>query len=209
MALRAIVGSVLLAAAATAQAADPTGWYGGVSLGRAPSMVEAGAWDPSVPGCGSTPAQASVVCQEFGRKAHLGYDFSNGLAVEARYADLGKAKASVTTAASLAGGLSGDARSAGLNLDLLGNLAVARDLALVGKVGLMFADAGADGAGNVSLSDSWRHALPGVGLGLNYSLARSLGLRAAWEKYYRLGTADASGRGDVDQLMLGVDLKFR
>jgi OOP family OmpA-OmpF porin len=192
-------------------AEESVGWYGGVSLGRSKFGASQTGIDNALASGGIGGLNSSFDRQDTAYKARLGYDFSNGLAVEAGYADFGKAIYGGNFSSPVAGNLSGDVKASGFNVDLLGNLPVARDLAVFGKVGLMFSDTAADAAASgtsVSLSDKSSRALPGVGLGLNYTLTKSLGLRAEWEKYYRLGS-DVTGRGDIDQLSVGVNLKFR
>lgn len=206
---RLAVSLATLLWAAAVQAAEPGGWYGGVSLGRATFGIGPvgldGAAANGAPG-GSNSAQE---LQDSGYTARLGYGFSNGLAVEAGYVDQGKSNHAGAFAFPAGSGFGDGLKPAGFNVNVLGHLPVARDLAVFGKVGLLYSDGGDAAASGMSLSsgDKTSRALPGVGLGLNYSMTTSLGLRAEWEKHYRLGT-DLSGRGGIDQLSVGVNLKF-
>jgi OOP family OmpA-OmpF porin len=207
--LLCLVAGLLVSLAVTpARGADPAGWYGGISLGHAKFGIDQSAFDAPR---GDGGLRSSADRPDMGYKARLGYDFSNGLAVEAGYADFGKPNyGGGPSTPALAGSLAGDPKVGAFNVDVLGHLPVARDLAVFGKVGLLVSDSTADasaGTGSASLSERSSRALPGVGLGLNYAVTKSLGLRAEWEKYHRLGT-DLGSRSDIDQLSVGVNLKF-
>jgi len=47
-----------------------------------------------------------------------------------------------------------------------------------------------------------------LGLGAQYNLSKSVGLRAEWERYFDVGDADSTGEMDVDLISAGVVFKF-
>jgi opacity protein-like surface antigen len=46
-----------------------------------------------------------------------------------------------------------------------------------------------------------------VGLGAQYNLSKSVGLRAEWERYFEVGD-NTTGEMDIDLISVGVVYKF-
>jgi opacity protein-like surface antigen len=208
------VAAVLLSAGAVSlgwpvavQAGDAAGWYGGITLGHP-------AFGPDSMNSTRSPANGDGLSppsrdRDAAYAARVGYGFLNGFSLEAGYIDAGSADPGGRAMAPSRGVVASAIRAPGLNVNVLGGVPVARDLALFGKLGLLVPDGGVGDAGGLSsLGGRVSRSLPGVGLGLNYSVTGSLGLRAQWEKYHRPGF-DLDGRSSIDQLSVGVDLRFR
>jgi OOP family OmpA-OmpF porin len=47
-----------------------------------------------------------------------------------------------------------------------------------------------------------------LGLGGQYNLSKSVGLRVEWERYFKVGDQDTTGETDVDLISAGVVFKF-
>lgn len=189
---RMIAAAVVLAATASAQAAD---WYVGGSVGQS-----------RFPGdIGDAPAGFTITDVDrtgTGYKLLLGASLSPNLAVEGGYADLGKA--SVTLRGNGEGGGTGtlNVKGHGYFVDLVGKFPVAQNLALFGKLGVFHGKVKATG-GNASESDSGTSYKFGVGA--EYALAKNIAVRGEWERY-RFKAFDGSGNANL--LSVGVTFGF-
>ncbi len=189
---RMIAAAVVLAATASAQAAD---WYVGGSVGQS-------RFKDSV---GEAPAGTTITDIDrtgTGFKLLLGASLSPNLAVEGGYADLGKA--SITLRQNGEGGatVTGDVKGQGYFADVVGKLPVAQNWALFGKLGV-FRGKVKVAAGNNSDSDTGTSYK--VGFGAEYALAKNIAVRAEWERYRFKAFNDA---GNADLLSVGVTFGF-
>lgn len=191
---------------------QPSGWYGGFSVGRSQTDMDKAGTDAALASAGIGGISSSVKDNDTGYKIRLGYQFSPNWAVEGGYVDFGKFKYNASFTTPVAGTASGDIEASGWNLDARGSLPMGERFSAFGKVGLMYSTAEANvsiSAGGVGASDraKARKTVPGLGLGVEYAATKAFALRAEWERYFRLGNAD-TGEGDVDLLSVGLDLRF-
>jgi len=203
--------TISLLAFAGVASAQQSGFYGGISLGQAKANSSTGAFDNALTASGSISGLSSTLDnKDEGFKLRLGYQLSEIMAVEGGYVDFGKAKYSGTYTVPGAGSANGQMETRGVNFDLLRRLPINRDFSVFAKGGLLLSReeskvSSADGT--VATSNTATTLRPGLGLGAEYALSKSVGLRAEWERYYNVGNS-STGKGDVDLLSAGVNLRF-
>lgn len=203
--------TISLLALATAASAQQNGMYGGVSLGQAKINADATVLGNGLTAAGGIGGISSTIdSKDTGFKLRLGYQLSDHLAVEGGYVDFGKAKYSSTYTLPGAGSASGQTEASGVNFDVLGRLPVNRDFSVFGKAGVLLAHvetnvSSADGS--ASVSNKANTLRPGLGGGVDYALNKTVGLRAEWERYFKVGN-DSTGKSDVDLLSLGLNYRF-
>lgn len=201
--------AVLAVAAGPLAAADAAGWYGGLSLGLSKAPIDDARITSGLAVQGFATTSISDDERDIGYKILGGYRFNRYLALEGGYFDLGKFGFTATTVP--AGTLTGNIKVRGLNLDAVGILPITERFSAFGRVGLTYADVrGADtGTGAVTVLDpNPRKRDPNykVGVGIQYDVTESLGLRAEAERYR---IKDAVGnKGDVDLYSAGLIYRF-
>jgi OOP family OmpA-OmpF porin len=199
------------ACAGTAVAEQPTGWYGGASIGRSAATIDDAAIRSGLARSGLGTASIDDRDRDTGYKLFGGYQFGPYLGMEAGLFDLGSF--GYTARTTPAGTLGGDIRVQGLNLDLVGTLPLTDRFSLLGRVGVANTRTrgsfGATGAAAVpygSNSPSARATLPKLGVGVAYQFTESLSLRLEAERYR---IKDAVGhKGDVDMVSAGLVYHF-
>jgi OOP family OmpA-OmpF porin len=186
------------------------GWIGGLSVGQTISNVDDVRISRELQATGLTATTWDVSDHSLGFKLFAGYKFNKNFALEGGYFDLGKF--SYTTTTSPTGSLSGNIAVRGLNLDAVGMLPFSDKWVGLGRVGLNYAEA-RDGftstgavAGVTEVMPSKRALNLKVGLGLQYNLNDSVGMRAEWERY-RINDAVGS-LGDINMYSVGLVVKF-
>ena len=137
--------------------------------------------------------------RDTGYKFFGGYQFNKNFSLESGYFDLGNFDFTATTLP--AGTLNGKIRLKGLNLDVVGILPITEKFSAFGRAGLNYADArdsftGTGAVGVVNPNPSKRDMNYKFGLGLQYALTESLGIRAEAERY-RINDA-VGNKGDID-----------
>ena len=182
----AVLG-LLMGAGAMAQ--DSSYYYVGVGVGQTRGSLDTQRISDSV----ATPIGGAFTSQtlsgdrrDIGYKVFGGYQMNPWLGVELGYFDLGKQRFTNTTVP--AGALTGQLRSRGANLDLVGTLPVSSNLSALARVGVAYARTRADfsGTGAVSVtnpSPSDRSANLKLGVGLQYALNDAVLLRGEAERY--------------------------
>jgi OOP family OmpA-OmpF porin len=123
-----------------------------------------------------------------GGKIYGGYGFSPHVALEAGYADIGKA----TSAAD-------SLRGHGVFLDVVGTVPVTQSLSALGRIGA-FNGRARTGSG---ASDSGTDAK--YGLGLQYDLNKQAGIRGEWERYRFKAFGEKT---NSDMYSVGLNYKF-
>jgi len=148
--------------------------------------------------------------RDVGYKLYGGYKFNKNFAVEGGYFNLGKFgfTANTTTPGS---SFTGTAKFQGLNLDLVGILPFTEKFSAFGRAGFIYAEAKDtfSGTGAVTVNNPNPEKKEGsykYGLGLQYDLTRSLGLRAEWERY-RVNDA-VGNKGDISMFLVGLVYTF-
>lgn len=187
-------------------AARDSGWYGGINVGQSRAKIDDERIVNSLLGFGA--ATIADDDRDTGYKLFGGYRFNRNFAVEGGYFDLGKFGFTATVPA---GTLTGNIRLKGVNLDAVGILPLANRFSAFGRAGVNYAEAkdsfATTGAVVVNnLNPSKRDTNYKFGLGVQYDLTESLGLRAEAERYR---VNDAIGnRGDVDLYSVGLVYRF-
>jgi OOP family OmpA-OmpF porin len=213
--VRQLLGAGVMAfAAGTAAAAESgatPGWYGGASIGRSDFRLGGGEVDSALGGQGITSSSTIDDKRDTAYKLNLGYQFNRNFGIEGGYVDLGRSKFSSTTTAPGADTLSGEVKARGWTLEGVGTLPLGNGFSVFGKAGVLRADldfnAGSTGVVAVSNREKTTTSFT-YGLGAGYDISKSLGLRAEWNRYSRLGESATTGKGDVDLFSAGVVLKF-
>jgi OOP family OmpA-OmpF porin len=204
------LGLVALAAIACpfAVAADP-GWYGGANVGQSRANIDDARITSSLLGAGFTASSIVDDDRDIGFKLFGGYQFNRNFALEGGYFNLGKFGFTATTVP--AGTLTGDIKLQGVNLDAVGILPITDKFSAFGRAGLAYAQTrdSFTRTGAVTVTNpnpSKNDTNYKFGLGLEYALTPSLGLRAEAERY-RINDA-VGNRGDVDLFSVGLVFRF-
>lgn len=189
--------------------ADDSGWYLGGNAGLAQATIDDQGITAELLGNGFTTTAIRDNESDFGFKLFGGYQFSRYFALEAGYFNLSKFDFTATTVP--AGTLDGSIKLSGLNLDAVGRLPLGKRFSVFARGGVNYAEAkdrfSGTGAVNVVQPErDKRDANYKFGLGLQYDLTDSWGIRAEAERY-RIDDAVGS-KGDVDLLSLGLVYRF-
>ena len=164
-----------------AVAAD-SGWYGGLSGGLTTAKVNDERITSGLQSSGFTVTSVDKDENSFGLKLFGGYKINRNFAVEGGYFNLGKFG---YTANTTTGSQTGSAKYQGLNLDGVGMLPLTQKFSALGRVGLTYTQAKGtfSGVGVSEPSPSKTEANYKLGLGAQYDLTDSLGLRAEVERF--------------------------
>jgi len=150
------------------------GFYMGASVGT--TDADDGSVIPDLIDSGSVDGKDS------GFKIFGGYAFTQSLALEFAYLDLGKISYSGTF-----GGLpvtGGQIETTAFNFSAVGTLPLNPSFSLFAKAGVLFWDAKArDTTGGTPFSASDDGSDLSLGLGATYHFNKNLGLRAEWEQF--------------------------
>jgi OOP family OmpA-OmpF porin len=176
----AAIAALALAACGAASAADV---YLGASAGASDWSIQ------HVPG-------AAIDGDDYGYKVAFGAHLNPYLAVELGWADLGQATLTGT-------GISGDLKSKGAFIDLVGMLQTTQDWWLLGRIGAFNGEVKGQVTGVGSASD--RGTDLKFGLGAQFDVSKTVMLRAEWERY----RVDVFGEtSDVDLWSVGLSFRF-
>jgi OOP family OmpA-OmpF porin len=174
---------VLAAMAAGAQAGD---FYAGASIGATKWHLD-------------SEISSAFDTKDTGGKLFLGYGFNQNFALEGGYVNLGKAKAS-------GNGASATFKGDGFYTQAVGIAPINSDFSVFGKLGFVVAKVKFDGsAPGLTVSESKTSTQPTFGVGAQYNLSKTIGLRAEWERFR--GKIEDS-KGDADLLSVGVSFSF-
>jgi OOP family OmpA-OmpF porin len=201
----AVIGSQLAAAA------DDAFWYIGGSAGQSRAKIDELKIIDQLKTEGVATDVFSTDKRGTAYKLFGGYQLNKNYAVEAGYFDLGQFgySASATTPAGLK---TGTIKLRGVNFDVVGTMPVADKFSVLGRLGLNYTQAKDTftGSGAVPAPTTPTPSKSAVnykaGLGLQYDLTQSLGLRAEAERY-RINDA-VGNRGDINMFTLGVVYRF-
>ncbi len=194
-------------------------WYGGVNFGQTKAKNSTFCSDlASV----LDPGYSCGIDEKNGWRVYGGNQFMDNLAVEVGYVDLGTFTTKVN--GNQAGAPPGttvtsntDFKAKGYNLALVGILPVTKELSVIGRVGIFRWTAKVSGtasSGGVTVSNDAKATKAGnnpnnIGIGVNYNLTKSIGLRAEWERFTDVGEKDNTDITNVDMLSLGLVYTFQ
>jgi OmpA-OmpF porin, OOP family len=194
-----------------AMAADPdAGWIGGLNVGQSIANIDDVRIRQQLQTTGLRSPLWDVSDHDTAFKIFAGYKFNKNFALEGGYFDLGKF--AITTTTVPAGTLTGNIALRGINLDAVGMLPFNDKWSGFGRVGLNYAEA-RDGfastgavAGVTDTTPNNRALNLKVGLGLQYAINDTVGMRGEWERY-RINDAVGS-LGDINMYSIGLVVKF-
>jgi len=188
-----------------AAAAQPMGWYGGVSVGTA-TVSELDDVCGDVKSILDPGASCKTDDTDTGWKLYAGNRFNENLAVEFGFADLGQTTVKGSgTFFGVPAIVSGEWDTSAFFGAVVGVLPVSENFSLFGKAGLAYWDVDLKGAGG-SESDSGLGWMAGAGL--QFDINRTVGLRVEWENYFDVGDDNKTGQSDVQLLSAGVVFRF-
>ena len=189
--------------------AEDSNWYGGASIGQSRAKIDDERITASLLSTGLT---SSIVDdnRHTSYKLFGGYQLNKNFALEAGYFNLEQFGFTATTVP--LGTLTGTIKLKGFNLDVVGSMPVADKFSVLGRLGLNYAKAQdeftATGAVNSPTTPSPSKSAMNykAGMGLQYDLNKSLGLRAEAERY-RIDDA-VGNKGDINMFSLGFVYRF-
>ena len=123
-----------------------------------------------------------------GGKLYGGYEFNDNIAVEAGYADVGKAKSAA-----------GDVKGHGVYVDAVGKLPLSQSFSVLGRVGAFNGHSKSSTGGSDSGTDLK------YGAGLQWDMNKQASIRGEWERY-RFKTVGT--KADADMLSVGLNYRF-
>ncbi len=187
--------AVLLSAAIAAPAiADDSGWYVGLNVGGAR------VGDPV-----SGPVYTSTNTIVAGIQG--GYNFTKNWGAEIFYSGAGKFEAQNVTATSFSSG-----KTDVFGISAVGTLPIFDSFSLYGKLGLADARTSVSDSGIGSTWSSANRSALTYGLGMQYDVTSSFGIRLGWDRY-SLATSGGATAGSTDDYnsnvySLGAVYKF-
>jgi OmpA-OmpF porin, OOP family len=174
--------------------------YVGASVGQSKAKDGCTGLDPSNGFVGSCKDTDTAF------KVYGGAHFTRNWGAEIGYAYLGKTKADGIF---LGTPLSAEVKVSGIYLDGTGTLPIGDKFSIFGKLGAFawFLDSNASISGFGTGSDSANGVCLTYGIGVQFDITKSLGLRAEWEEFNKVGNND-TGKSDVSFGSVGIVYKF-
>jgi OOP family OmpA-OmpF porin len=201
---------VLAVTPSVTQAADSTGWYGDINLGRGNLKQKGGGIDDALSNQGLTTS-SSIKKHDVGYSLNLGYQFNPYFAVEGNYADLGKYKFDSSVSAPSADTVSGDYKVRGMGFSAVGILPLDEGWALFGKAGVMRSKVTLDASSTgIVATSGGSHTGTGAtyGTGVSYDFTKEIVGKAEWNRYQNVGDGATTGKSAIDLYTVGVGFKF-
>lgn len=151
----------------------------------------------------SCPAASTCDDTDTAWKIYGGLEVNEYIQMEVGYANLGEATFSGTP--------SGTADVHGMTMQVVGTFAINPRFSLIGRGGMNILNLELNGtiAGTPNNNEGDTDVAWSLGLGAQYNLSKSVGLRAEWERYFKVGDADTTGEIDIDLFSVGVVYTFR
>jgi len=190
--------------------AEDSGFYLGGNAGPTISHLDESGMTNRVAGPGLNITSITRDNNSIGYKLFGGYQFNNYLALEGGWFDLGRFNFRSTSTP--AGTLNGDMKFRGVNMDALLRFPISDQFSLFGRGGVTYAQTrdSFTSTGAIVLPanptpNKWAWN-PKYGVGLEYDVTPSFGIRAEAERY-RVNDA-VGGNGNVDLFSLGIIYRF-
>ncbi len=203
-----LVGCAVMSGALAAT--DDSFWYVGGNIGQSRAKIDDARIAAQLLGGGLATNSIANDDKNTAFKLLGGYQFNRNFALEAGYFDLGQFGYQATTTP--AGTLNGRIKLRGVNLDAVGILPVTEKFSAFGRLGVQYAQAqdNFNSTGAVATptnpNPSQRALNYKTGVGLQYDLTQSLGMRAEAERY-RINDA-VGNKGDINMFSLGLVYRF-
>jgi OOP family OmpA-OmpF porin len=191
-------------------ATDDSFWYVGGNIGQSRAKIDDARIAAQLLGGGLATNSIANDDKNTAFKLLGGYQFNRNFALEAGYFDLGQFGYQATTTP--AGTLNGRIKLRGVNLDAVGILPVTEKFSAFGRLGVQYAQA-QDNFNSTGAVPTPTNPNPNqtalnykTGVGLQYDLTQSLGMRAEAERY-RINDA-VGNKGDINMFSLGLVYRF-
>jgi len=187
-----------------------SGFYLGGNVGQSVSHLDESGMTNRVAGPGLSITSVNRDNRDIGYKLYGGYQANDYFSLESGWFDLGRHNFTSTTTP--AGSLIGNVKIRGMHLDAILRLPLTDQFSVFGRGGMTYAQS------RDSFSTTGALALPAnpnpnkwawnpkYGVGVEYDVTRSLGIRAEAERY-RINDA-TGGKGNVDLNSLGLIYRF-
>lgn len=194
---------------AAPQAFAQTGFYIGGNVGVTNSSTDNEEVNGALRSLGFTNASTTSDTSGTGFKAYGGYAFTQNVALEFGYFDLGKVTADSTV--SPPGTAHFDLKFKGFNVDVVGSLPVGSGFSLFGRVGIIHAEQKVNVSSTGSIvtlqpSSTYSKTSWKAGLGVEYLITGGLAVRAEGEIYNVPDGSDNTG--NISLLSLGLLYRF-
>lgn len=136
-------------------------------------------------------------------KIYGGLEVNEYISMEAGYVNLGEVDVS--------GAKSGTAEVHGMTIQMIGSYAINPSFSLIGRGGMNILNLEKNGtiAGTTNNNVGDTDVAWSLGLGAQYNLSKSVGLRAEWERYFKVGDEDTTGEVDIDLISASIVYTFR
>lgn len=185
------------------------GFYLGAGIGYTRATPD----NAGVLASSGAPAGSSISSDKssFGWKEYGGYQFNKNIALELSFADLGKYDFTFTRPGFTPA--TGKITINGFGISAVGILPLDNKFSLIGRLGGFYSTLNASTSINAftagtATSGKDRKFVPNFGVGANYELTKSLGLRAEIERFSGMGSSSKSIKTDVNLLSAGVYYRF-
>jgi len=154
----------------------------------------------------SCPAASSCDDTDTAWRIFGGLEMNEYISMEVGYTDLGEVKFSGATA--------GKAESNGMTIQLVGTYAFNPSFSLIGRGGMNILDFDVhtttldEEDTVVTFDEGDTDVAWSLGLGAQYNVNKSVGLRMEWERYFDVGDQHTTGQMDIDLFSAGLVYKF-
>jgi OOP family OmpA-OmpF porin len=140
----------------------------------------------------------------------LGYRITPNWGIEGSYNDFGKFKYSGTISRPIPGAVGGDYKANAWSLAGVGTIPLDKAFSLYGRLGLAYSEAKLSASSTGSAVSGAKNHDTGwmLGLGAKYDFTPAVYARLGWDRYFRVGDDQSTGRGDIDVVGAGVGFRF-
>ena len=199
-----------------AQAADDSGWYGGIGVGRSDARRTT-SWatqtDATFAANGVT-SSTLISSHDTAWKLLAGYRFNENFAAEGGYTRIGRFSGTSVISAPAAATALGTWDAKAINAAIVGIAPIAKQFSAFGKLGIAYSQltvsVAAPGAGGATVlvnpKNSRTQAL--VGAGLTYDITKQFSVRTEWERFGNVGDGSTTGQTAIDVFSLSGQFRF-
>lgn len=183
--------------------------YAGASIGKNRAEFNASDYRTGVAGISESQNRVQSAFKLYG-----GYDLNRNLAIEAGYARLGTPKYRYVSSGAVG---QAKVRQSSAFAVAKGTFPVNEQFSVFGKLGFTYSRARLEGNSNsaainaaagfpAAISENNTRAL--IGIGIEFSLAKNIFLRAEYEDFGKFGDSDLTGETKARLVSIGVTYKF-
>ena len=147
------------------------------------------------------PASTSCDDKDTAYKLYGGLEMNEFISMEVGYVNLGEAR--------VTGVPFGTVSYHGMTMQILGTYAINPSFTLLVRGGMNILNAEVNGTIAAPTNNSGDTDVAwSAGLGGQYNLTKSVGLRMEWERFFKVGDSTTTGEADVDMISAGLVYKF-